>query len=536
VSSSPPELSKGLSLYRAGKFDEARRCYEAILEREPRNERVLHLLALVHLAARRTEEAAALFRQCLAIRPRFPEALTNLGQALLALGRAEDAVEMHRRALEVAPQRPEVHGNLGNALQALERHEEAVAAYRKAIALRPAMAGAHNHLGNSLKALGHLNEAASAFERTIAASPQHAEAWNNLANTLCDLKQFERADAAYARARAAQPDAADIKYNEAFAHLLRGDYRRGWEHFDCRSAMRKGAGPRSFSPPRWTGSSPLQGKSLLVYAEQGLGDTLQFIRYVRILRRVQAANILLEVQPGLKGLLSGLPDAGRIFGQGEKLPDFDFHCPLMSLPRIFGTQLDSIPDSVPYLTPPADQAARWRAALAKSARPRVGLVWAGNPRHPQDRFRSIPLSLLLPAIRDLPGSFFVLQKDLRPGDRELIAAAPELTDLSAQLADFTDTAAIVAALDLVVTVDTAVAHLAGSLAVPTWLLLPFAPDWRWLLERTDSPWYPTFKLFRPPAVGDWRAVLAQVRSDWAKQTSWDFVDFNHRHARVSTDT
>jgi len=517
VSSSPPELSKGLSLYKAGKLDEARRCYEAILEREPRNERVLHLLALVHLAAHRTEEAATLFRQCVAIRPRFPEALTNLGQALLALGRAEEAVAVNRRALDIAPERPEIHGNLGNALQALGRHEEAVVAYRMALTLRPATAGAQNNLGNSLKALGQLNEAARAFEKALEASPQHAQAWNNLANTLCDLKQFEQADAAYARARAAKPDSADIKYNEAFAHLLRGDFRRGWEHFDCRLAMGKGARPRSFSPPRWTGSLPLKGKSLLLHAEQGLGDTLQFVRYLRILGQNQEANIFVEVQPVLKGLLSGLPDAKLVFGQGERLPDFDFHCPLMSLPQIFGTELDSIPASVPYLTPPPDKAARWRAALGQSARPRVGLVWAGNPRHPHDRFRSIPLSLLLPAIRDLPGSFFALQKDLRPGDSELIAAAPALTDLSPQLADFTDTAAIVAALDLVVTVDTAVAHLAGSMAVPTWLLLPFAPDWRWLLERTDSPWYPTFKLFRQPAVGDWRSVLAHVRSELGKE-------------------
>jgi len=516
VSSSPPELLQGLSLYRAGKWDEARICYEAILAGEPRNERVLHLLALVELAAGRTTEAAALFRQCLTIRPQFPEALTNLARALLILGQAEEAVEVNLRAREIAPQRPEIHGNLGNAFQALGRHEEAVAAYRQALSLRPAMAGALNQLGNSLKALGRLDEAASAFEEAIAASPQYAEAWNNLANTLCDLKRFEPADAAYARARAAQPDSAEIKYNAAFAQLLRGNFRRGWEDFDSRLALKKGPRPRSFASPRWTGSSSLQGKSLLVYAEQGLGDTLQFVRYVPLLGGAQPANLFVEVQPALKALLAGLPGAQRVFAQGERLPDFDFHCPLLSLAGIFGTELGSIPPPLPCVAPDADQATRWRDRLGEHPPPRVGLVWAGNPRHPHDRFRSIPLALLLPAIRDLPGSFFGLQKDLRPGDRELIAAAPELTDLSSQLADFTDTAAIVAALDLVITVDTAVAHLAGSLGVPTWLLLPFAPDWRWLLERTDNPWYPTFKLFRQPAVGDWPSVLALVRSEWGK--------------------
>lgn len=519
MSSSPPELSKGLSLYRAGKLDEARRCYEAILEREPDNESVLHLLALVHLGAGRAKEAVALFQQCLAIRPQFPEALSNLGRALLALGRAEEALTVNRRALEMAPQRPEIYGNLGNAFQALGRHEEAVAAYRQALVLRPGLPAANNNLGNSLKALGNLNEAAAAFETALEANPRYAEAWNNLANTLCDLKQFEKADVAYAQARAAKPDSADIKYNEAFSHLLRGDYRRGWEHFDCRWAMRKGARPRSFSQPRWTGASLLKDQSLLIHAEQGLGDTLQFVRYVRLLDQREAGNILIEVQPALKGLLAGPLGAKRVLAQGEKLPHFDFQCPLLSLPQIFGTELDTIPASVPYLAPPADKASRWRAALGQSGRPRVGLVWAGNPRHPNDHLRSIPLSRVLETIRGLAGSFFVLQKELRPGDSELIAAAPELAPLTNQLADFTDTAAIVAALDLVITVDTAVAHLAGALAVPTWLLLPYAPDWRWHLDRTDSPWYPSFRLFRQAAPGDWHSVLTQVRKEWGKERS-----------------
>ena len=509
-----PELLRAAALHRARKFDEAVGCCERILAQEPENPSALHLAGLAHFAAGRSDRAVALFRQCLELRPDFAEAHSNLARALLARDNAPEALAFGRRACELAPQRAEMHANLGNVYQALGRHEEAVGAYECALAHRPQMAAVRNGRGNSLKILGRLEEAVADFERAVELVPESAAFWNNLANTLCDLKRFDRADAAYARGLALQPDSSDIRHNQSLSYLIRGDFGSGWKDFECRWERVKGTPLRSFSAPRWTGREPLQGRSLLLHAEQGLGDTLQFVRYARILAQEAGADIVLEVPPPLQSLLAVQPYAKRVIAVGDPIPPVDFQCPLMSVPGLLATRLDSIPSVVPYLTAAPERVDGWRRTLPSVALPRVGVVWAGNLRHPNDHARSIPLPRLCQGLEGLRGTFFSLQKIPRPEELALLRSTPALLDLSAHLTDFAETAAIVASLDLIITVDTAVAHLAGALAIPTWVLLPYAADWRWMLDRADSPWYPTMQLFRQPQPGDWTSVFGALRAQW----------------------
>ena len=269
--------------------------------------------------------------------------------------------------------------------------------------------------------------------------------------------------------------------------------------------------------PHWRGDFPLAGKTILLHAEQGLGDTLHFARYVPMVARL-GASIVLEVQKPLVPLLASLPGVTRILAQGEALPDFDCHSPLLSLPLAFGTTFETIPRDVPYLAVPPERIAAWRSGLEPAALPRIGVVWAGNPANAFDRRRTMPLRHLLPLLRAPGVKFFALQKDLRPGDRELLAELPEVTVLSERLTDFADTAAVVSMLDLVITICTSTAHLTGGLGRPMWVTLPFSSDFRWFRHRPDSVWYPTARLFRQPKIGDWDSVVAEVRDALA-----DFV-------------
>ncbi len=439
------DLRQGLASQQAGRLPEARACYEKILQHEPQNPQVRHLLALVDLASSRIAEAVALLRQCVALRPQFPEALTTLGRALLAQDLPLEALAAHEAALAINPKLGEAHGNRGNTLKFLHRTEEAIAAYQQGLRIRP--------------------------------------------------------------------DSADLKYNEALTHLLRGDLRRGWGNYERRWDRKKSAGRRPFRQPLWDGKEPLPGKTILIHAEQGLGDTLQFVRYLPLLS-AQGAEVLLEVQSVLRPLLAAQFPARTVWARNESLPRFDLHCPLLSLPGAFATGLDSIPAADgPYLKAPPEKTAGWGRRFELARRPRIGLAWSGSAAHRSDRQRSIPFAQFQAIIRDRPGSFFSVQKEVRPADAALLATTPEVTDLAPELHDFADTAAILANLDLLVTADTAVAHLAGALGVRTWLLLPFFPDWRWLLGRTDSPWYGSLRLFRQPAPGDWAAVVQEVRSE-----------------------
>ncbi|MCW2236255.1 tetratricopeptide repeat protein [Azospirillum canadense] len=464
----------------------------------------------------RAGEGAASAARALALDPIHAEALANRADSLLALRRAPAAEMAARRALAVRPAFPEAQMALGSALAAQHRWDGAEVAYRAALACRPRLAEAWENLGALLAKLGRFDESLAAFAEAEALRPGPS-LWAARGTALVAMARPAEALADIDRALAARPQDAGLHWNRGFARLLAGDYAGGWPEFDWRRHD-QGAEPpwRTFPQPTWSGpgaGEDIAGRTILLYAEQGLGDTLQFMRYVPLVA-ARGARVILEVQPPLLSVLEGMEGADRVIARGDPLPPFDLECPLMSLPRALGTTLDRVPAVVPYLRPDPVRAAAWKERLREGeglrVGPRVGLVWAGNPRFPGDRLRSPRLEGLRPVL-DVPGvRFFGLQKG--PG-REDLEGAPlpaAFTDLGPEIADFADTAAIMANLDLVISSCTGPAHLAGALGVPLWVVLPFSPDWRWLLDRQDSPWYPTARLFRQDRVGDWRTVAGRV--------------------------
>jgi tetratricopeptide (TPR) repeat protein len=531
-----------VALHRRGRLDDAARLYEAALQRDPKHLDALHFLGLVRSRQGRHEEAHRLFRKALNQQPGSPDINHSLGFTLAALGRHDEALARYEKALAAKADFPQALNNLGIALAELGRHEEAMAAYRRATGLDPNHAEATLNLGLSLIALGRHAEAIPCFEAALAQRPEFAEAALNLGNANFALGAFAAASDAYERAVALAPDSprghnnlgrahealnrheaalrcyetaatldpdyAGAQWNLALAHLALGDFAEGWPRYEWR--WRNGdLTPRALPQPLWRGEA-LAGRTILVHAEQGFGDTLQFVRYLPLLA-ARGARVLLEAPAPLLPLLASLDGLAGRFAPGDALPDFDCHAPLLSLPGGFATALDTIPRQVPYLAPPAERREAWRAILAAlPPGPRVGIAWAGSATNTNDRNRSAPLAALRPLL-ELPGVAFVsLQKELRPGDAAELARYPRLLALGDRLADFADTAAVVSLLDLVITVDTAVAHLAGALARPVSVMLPFAAEWRWLRGREDSPWYPSARLFRQSAPGDWTGLVARI--------------------------
>ena len=467
-----------LALQQLGRPGEAEEHYRAVLDQLPGSVEALSNLALALQDLGRLDEAAATFRRAIVLRPDYAEAHCNLGNLLRETGQAEDAVASHRAALALRPDLAEAHSNLGVALQDLGRPEEAEGCFRTAIALRPAYAAAHYNLGNVLQARERLDEAETSFRTAVALAPGHAEAHHNLGLILLGAGKFQEGWREH-----------EWRWR---AKGFQGERRPGAD----RPAWRKETGPAEAG----------RGGTVLLWAEQGLGDTIQFARYVPEVVRT-GWRVLLDVPPALTGLFAGMEGVTMV-PAGAPLPPFDAQCSLLDLPLAFGTTLDTIPAALPYLR--ADPAAIAERRAELDARPglKVGLVWRGNPDHKRDRFRSIPLAVLRPLLQ-VPGVTFVsLQKKAPPDEVDLLGREAASVDAGPHLGDFAATAAQVAALDLVITVDTATCHLAGALGIPTWTLLEFAAEWRWMRNRTDSPWYPTMRLFRQPKPGDWDSVAA----------------------------
>ncbi|HTR85589.1 MAG TPA: tetratricopeptide repeat protein [Reyranella sp.] len=394
-----------------------------------------------------------------------------------------------------------------NALYRSKRFDEALPAYDRAVAQQPEHAGAFANRGAALHRLGRFEEALADHDRAIALRPSHSEALSNRGVTLRELGRFDEALDACERAIALQPDNADAHFNAALVRLLTGDVERGWKKYEWRWKTPMTAGAQDFDQPLWLGDQDVRGKTVFLHHEQGLGDTLQFCRYVALVA-ARGARVILGVQPPLAGLLADIEGVSQIVADGDPLPAFDLHCPLLSLPLACGTTLATIPASVPYLRPPASTAQKWAARLEGASGPRVGLVWSGAEDHPRDRLRSIDLNALRPLLKT--GATFVsLQPRVRPRDEPILKQSGIL-GFGRELQDFADTAGLIEQLDLVIAVDTSVVHLAGALGKPVWVLLPHVPDWRWLLGREDSPWYPTARLFRQDATRTWDGVIARV--------------------------
>jgi tetratricopeptide (TPR) repeat protein len=495
----------------SGQMGEALRLIQASIKINPRAADALVNLANVMHALKRDADALDCLDRALAIDPSDLQALQNRGSALLTLNRPQEALACFEQVLQRAPRNGEALLNRGVALATLERHAEALNDFDAALTLAPAHPDLHYNRGNALLQLNRHAEAIAAFDRTLAAIPAHARAWNNRGNALRARNRNVEAAESFSKALALQKDDADAHFNLALALLTQGELRRGFEHYEWRwkrSGMTDTR--RDYGRALWLGEFPLGHKTILLHAEQGLGDTIQFARYAPLLARA-GARVVLEVQPELKTLLAGLEGVASCHARGESLPAFDVHCPLGSLPLACKTEAANIPAEIPYLRADEQHLAKWRPALKGLAGKRVALSWAGHARHANDCNRSMDLALLAPLLALDGVSFVSIQRELRGNDADVLARTPNVRHLGGELADMADTAAVVTLADLTLTVDTSVAHLAGSLGRPLWLMLPFAPDWRWTLNGENSPWYPQARLLRQKAVGDWPSIVATLR-------------------------
>jgi hypothetical protein len=400
-------------------------------------------------------------------------------------------------------------------LEKLRRYREALEDCDRALALRSEFVPAQCNRGAVLNKLNRFAQALESFDRALALDPDLAQVHCNRGVALRHMNRLDEAMASYRTTLALEPNSGDAHFNLGELLLLTGDFAGGLPEYEWR-ARTSAAAPlgRYFSQPLWLGAQPLEGKTILLHSEQGLGDTIQFCRYVPLVAG-RGARIVLEVQPALVDLMRDLPGAWQIVARGKPLPPFDMHCPLPSLPLASMTQLETIPADVPYLWASASHADKWRPSLERAVSPKarlkVGLCWAGNPNLANDHMRSVDLRSLSPLFSCPDVQIFSLQKELREGDRELLADQPQVAHLGDQLDTFADTAAIISLLDVVVSVDTVIAHLAGALGARAWVLLPYVPEWRWLMGREDSPWYPTMRLFRQPGLNDWPGAVAAVK-------------------------
>lgn len=464
--------------------------------------------AVEHLQAGRLEEAKKIYLQILAADVRHAPSLFGLGLIAQRSGGIEVAEKMFRRAIAADPKNTEYNFHLGVTLQASGRYDEALSVYRDVLRIDPSYLLAHFRVGNILQLEGMLDEAIGEYERILALKPDSHDAHFNIGNVLRLQGRLAEARTQYKQALAIQPGDAHALLNLSLLDLLEGDYAAGWPAYESRHLCRT-PNLRAFSEPQWKGE-PLNGARILLHAEQGLGDTLQFLRYVPMVAAA-GGQVVLDVPETLRRLAAEVPGVSAVIATGNAIPSFDWQCPLMSLPLAFQTTLNSIPAHVPYLRVP-DEAQRSAKKLEWPDRSLcVGLVWGATPRPFEDNDRSIPLAAFEPIFTLKGVDFFSLQ--VGPSAVQLETLQTPVTDMREHIQDFADTAALVSHLDLVITVDTSVEHVAGALGKPTWVLLPFSSDWRWLTDREDSPWYPSVRLFRQPRQGDWQSVLERVRGE-----------------------
>jgi tetratricopeptide (TPR) repeat protein len=502
----PTAFQLAVQHQKAGRLAEAEALYRQILAVEPRHAAAYSNLGEAYRVTNRLAEAVDVFQCALRLNPHLAEAHYNLGVTLVGLGRRDEALAAFQQALKIKPDYAEAHNNLGNVFKEQERWEEAGTAFRRALEIRPDYAPARNNLGNLLGDQDQFESAIAEYRRALDLDPNYAEAWNNLGQTLVELRRFDEARAALDRALALRPNYAVATFNAAFLALLHGDFERGWPWYEARWAR---ATKPAYLQPMWDGGA-LDGKRVLIYAEQGLGDSIQFVRYAALVAAC-GGEVIIGCQLALERLFRTAIGVRSVISDANAPIEFDVQIPMLSQPMLFQTRHESIPREVPYLF--ADPAENWKSRIGqKGSRLRVGLAWSGGTQHRRNRKRSIPLRLLQPLWQLKDIEFFSLQ--LGPGAAQLaeFPTAP-IFDHTRLLSDFADTAALMSELDLVISVDTAVAHLAGALGRPVWTLISYVPDWRWGLEGEETPWYPTMRLFRQPALDDWDSVIQRVKDE-----------------------
>jgi len=497
----------GAALQTIGRFDEAITLLQHAVALQPSLVEAMNNLGNALKNIGRREEAIAAFRQSLAIQPNAWDVRNNLGVALQEAGSFDEAIDQYSQALRTNPNQIELLYNLANTLKAKGALQEAADAYRRAIALKPDYFEAHNNLGIVLREAGRLDEAVAAFRAALAIRPNAPEALN-LGNALAARGDIPGFTAVFEHLLADHPSLDEARLDFSLALLQYGYFERGWKEYEARLRVDRFGSARKFNKPQWDGSD-LHGRHILLHTEQGLGDAIQFIRYAPMVK-ARGGMVSLLCRPELERLLSEVVGIDNVLTDGQPAIPFDVHCPLMSLPKAFGTTVETIPAKVPYLTTDPAQVEAWKRRLNPFTKKRVGLVWAGG--QPHSRRRSMPLALCRPLTTIPDIQLFSLQKggdDVR--DKAMIAGMG-IIDWTDELRDFTDTAAFVECLDLVITVDTAMVHIPGGLAKPVWIMLPLDADWRWLTHPTHTPWYPTAKLFRQKPATGWEGVISDVVS------------------------
>jgi tetratricopeptide (TPR) repeat protein len=499
----------GETYRRAGRTSEAQTELREAIRLNPTLADAHNGLGLVLQSENKTDDAIAAFSQAILWNPALVDAHFNLGTSLIKKKEYTQAIAALKRAIELDPRHAKAHNDLGACYVWTKQLDLAMEECRRAIEINPEQVEAHNNLGACLKSVGRLDEAIESGQRALAIRPDFVDALNNLGMALEERGRFTEAVAAYKRALVLQPDLQEAHWNLALESLRLGDLETGWREYEWRL---KGPEPLiapDFQQPRWTGRD-LHGKTILLHPEQGFGDMIHFIRYIPLLAE-KGARIIFCVQAPLVRLFTDFPQVEKIVPVGEPLPNFDYYCPLMSLPLMFGTTLENIPNQVPYLHPSPGLVREWTEKLGpKDSRLRVGLVWAGSPGHKSDPVRSLRLEQFAPLAAIDGVEFHSLQKGPAAEQAKNPPIGMKLIDRTDQLADFADTAALIANLDLVISVDTAVAHLAGAMAKPVWVALHISPDWRWMFDRPDSPWYPTMRLFRQSKANEWSDVAAKL--------------------------
>ena len=504
----------GIALQRLGRRDEALKAFDKALQFKPDDAELWRCLGNVLIELERAIEAVLSFQHVLRLKPRDWDAANKSGRLLYQLQQWAGALLQFNLCDELQPDHAPTLTIRALCQRHLRRFEDYLADLRRAHALDPADAETCNNIGDALQSLGREDEAPQWLDRSLKLAPDNVKVLNNKAFLLSQLQRFDEAVAIYDSVKTIDPNNAVADWNVALLHMLQGNFEAGWAGREARwRATKLPVVYPKLSQPMWLGEGSIEGRTILVHADEGLGDTIQFARYVPMLA-ARGARVILVVEEALRTLLSSLSGVSQCLPTSAgALPAFDVHCPMSSLPLAFGTRLDTIPAATSYLPPPAKaRVDAWEARLGRHDKLRVGLVWSGSLGHRNDHNRSISLRAMAP-ILDVDANFVSLQKDPRAADRAVLLERTDIIELSADLADFGETAALVCCLDLVITVDTSVAHLAAALGCPTWILLPWTPDYRWLLDRDDSPWYPTMRLFRQSETRDYASVLDRVRTE-----------------------
>ena len=506
--------SLGTALQAQGRLEQALTAFDKAVQLGPDDPGLWINLGNVLADLERPAEALLAFQHVLKLDPRHWDAAYRCGFLLHGLGRSQEAVSSYDLSDRLRPNHAVILEMRAIALHGLKRFDEALADNKRAHALNPANADTCNNIGAVLQSLGRDEEALPWFDKALKLRPDFIMAFTNKASSLQQLHRFDEVFAIYRHVKTIAPDCAQADWNLSLLQMLHGDFEAGWTGREARWKAHAVAYPK-FSEPMWLGDGSIEGKTILICADEGLGDSIQFARYVPMVA-ARGARVILVVDDAAYPLLSALSGVAQCFPKSTgTLPAFDMHCPMSSLPLAFATRLNTIPSGISYLPAPAESRVQaWEGRLGPHERPRVGLVWSGNPNHINDHNRSIPLRTLA-RILDLDAAFVSLQKDARPDDRAILRERTGLIDFTAEFTDFSETAALVSCLDLVITVDTSVAHLAAALGRPTWILLPYTPDYRWLLDRDDSPWYPTVRLFRQRQSRDYADVIDRVRTELA---------------------